>query len=403
MHTTSTETLVRTTFLPSGTHLPLVITPDGTAEAERSLQALLAFVNGERARIDTQLGEHGGILFRGFDITSTEEFETAARAIDQHLLNYTEGQSQRRMIGNKIYNSTDYPARFDIVMHNELSYAHEPPKRILFFCQTPPERHGETPIVDCRRILDLMNPGLRDRFAERQIKYVKYMHGGSGFGKSWQGHFETEDRAVVEDYLRRGSVDFEWLPDGGLRTSQVRPAIVTHPETGEEVWFNQATLWHVSNLGEEGRVLRQRTAIDRLPTNAYFGDGGTIPDEDLNDIRELMWRESVVFPWQRSDLLGTGQHSGGARATSVLGPQEDPRCDGLIYGRPASRRIQCTTFSSNGARRASRTACFEATSARRTTTRTSTCWWQSRGCRGVAPGCGCAGSCRGRAGAPSSW
>jgi alpha-ketoglutarate-dependent taurine dioxygenase len=303
MYTASTESPVRTTFLPSGTHLPLVVTPDGRAETARSLQALLALVNGERARIDAQLGEHGGILFRGFDITSTEEFETAARAIDQHLLNYTEGQSQRRMIGNKIYNSTDYPARFDIVMHNELSYAHEPPKRILFFCDTPPGYHGETPIVDCRRILDLMNPGLRERFAERQIRYVKYMHGGSGFGKSWQGHFETEDRAVVEDYLQRGAVDFEWLPDGGLRTSQVRPAIITHPDTGEEVWFNQATLWHVSNLGEEGRVLRQRTAVDRLPTNAYFGDGGTIPDEDLNEIRQLMWRESVVFPWQRSDLL----------------------------------------------------------------------------------------------------
>jgi alpha-ketoglutarate-dependent taurine dioxygenase len=303
MHTSSTQIAVRTTLLPAGSQLPLVVTPAGSTGTARSLQALLAFVTEERPWVDEQLRVHGGVLFRGFDLTTAEDFETAAQTIEPHLLNYTEGQSQRRSILNKIYNSTDYPARFDIVMHNELSYAHQPPRRILFFCHTAPAYQGETPIVDCRRVLDLMNPELRERFAERRIKYVKYMHGGSGFGKSWQGHFETEDRAEVEEYLTRGSVEFEWLPDGSLRTSQVRPAIVDHPDTGEPVWFNQATLWHVSALGEQGRVLRQRTPIDRLPTNAYYGDGGTIADEDLEEVRQLMWTEAVVFPWQQSDLL----------------------------------------------------------------------------------------------------
>jgi alpha-ketoglutarate-dependent taurine dioxygenase len=294
---------MKTALLPTDTLLPLVIGPEGPAEEARSAEALTAWMTEHRAWIDERVLEHGGVLFRGFSVGTAEDFETLARTVDPNLLNYTEGQSARRMVGNKIYNSTEYPARYDIVMHNELSYAHDPPQRIFFFCHTPPPHQGETPIVDCRRVLQLMDPDLRERFTRRQIRYVKNMHSGNGFGKSWQAHFETDDRSVVEDYLRRGCVDFEWLPDGSLRTSQVRPAVIEHPETGEPVWFNQATLWHTSNLGKEGRLLAQRTAEDRLPTNAYFGDGSPIPDSDLDAIRTLTWQEAVVFPWQQGDFL----------------------------------------------------------------------------------------------------
>ena len=55
----------------------------------------------------------------------------------------------------------------------------------------PPETGGETPIVDCRRLFQVLDPGVRDPLVERGVRYVKIMHGGSGFGKSWQDHFET--------------------------------------------------------------------------------------------------------------------------------------------------------------------------------------------------------------------
>jgi alpha-ketoglutarate-dependent taurine dioxygenase len=206
-------------------------------------------------------------------------------------------------VQGKIYNSTFYPSRFDITLHNELSYVQQPPTRIFFFCETAPPTGGETPIVDCRRVLGAMDAGLLDRFESRQIRYVKNMHGGKGFGKSWQDHFETDDRSVVEQYLREGGVEFEWLDNGTLRTSQVRPAVIAHPKTGQRVWFNQATLWHVSDLGDQGRVLVEKFTEAGLPTHAYFGDGSPIDETDLDAIRKLTWREAVVFPWQPGDLL----------------------------------------------------------------------------------------------------
>jgi alpha-ketoglutarate-dependent taurine dioxygenase len=287
----------------AGAALPYVVEPGSGGPADITFDSLVEWLESRRDWLERTLMVHGGVLFRGFALATAGDFERAVRTIQPRLVNYTEGQSQRKRISDKVYNSTFYPARFDITLHNELSYAHKPPTRIFFFCETAPETGGETPIVDCRKVLARMDAVVRDRFLERGVRYVKNMHGGKGYGKSWQDHFETDDKAQVELYLREGGVEFEWLPDGSLRTSQNRPAAIDHPVTGEALWFNQATLWHVSDLGAEGKVLLRRLGEQALPTNAYYGDGSPIDAADLDAIRQLMWAESVQFPWQPGDLL----------------------------------------------------------------------------------------------------
>ncbi len=157
--------------------------------------------------------------------------------------------------------------------------------------------------MDCRRVLEALDPEIRDRFEREGVRYVKTMHGGGGFGKSWQGHFETEDRDEVERYLREAGVEFEWRPDGGLRTAQVRPAVVEHPDTGERLWFNQADLWHYTDLGARGRTLMRTLGEDGLPTNAYYGDGEPIPPDVLDAVRRTRWERSVSFSWEPGDFL----------------------------------------------------------------------------------------------------
>ena len=57
-----------------------------------------------------------------------------------------------------MYTSTEYPADQSISLHNELSYAHRWPEKLFFFCQTEPQRGGETPLADSRRIVALALP-----------------------------------------------------------------------------------------------------------------------------------------------------------------------------------------------------------------------------------------------------
>ena len=281
--------------------LPLVISPN--TDAHRSTSAVVEWIRTQRASVEEKLQAAGAILLRGFAIEGAEDFEQVGRAVCSHLQNYIEGQSQREKISDKIYNSTYYPPEERITLHNELSYTNSPPRYILFHCAKPAGDGGETPVVDCRHVLSLLNKRVLGAFENRQILYVKNMHGGKGFGKSWQDHFETDDRHQVEIHLQQNGVDYTWKEDGGLRTGQTRPAIAEHPATGERIWFNQASLWHVSDIGPKGQTLRRLLGDDNLPTHVTFEDGQAIPYEFLDAVRSTMWNHASHFAWQRGDVL----------------------------------------------------------------------------------------------------
>jgi alpha-ketoglutarate-dependent taurine dioxygenase len=138
------------------------------------------------------------------------------------------------------------------------------------------------------------------------------LHGGVGFGKSWQDTFETSQRADVERYAQASGVELHWKEDGSVHLTHVRPATAIHPSTGEEVWFNQADQFHPSTILAqqsngaavyETMMTLYRGREDELPQNATFGDGSEIPLEFLETVRRAADRHKVLFDWRRGDLL----------------------------------------------------------------------------------------------------
>ncbi len=280
--------------------LPLVI----RAAPAEDASALVRRLAEETAWINEKLLRHGALLYRNFGVLSDAQFEPVCRALSPELKLYVEGNSPRDHTSAAVYTATNYPSEFDISMHSELSYAHTPPQRLFFYCATPPVSGGETPLVDCRRVLELLDSAVLQRFEERGVRYVQNMHGGAGLGRSWQETFETTERAEVDAYLARSGVRGHWSDAGDLRTEQCRPAVRKHPFTGERVWFNQADQWHPTNLDEDTRMALS-TLLDEkdYPLNAVHGDGSPIAPEDLNHIREVMWEAAVAFPWEAGDVL----------------------------------------------------------------------------------------------------
>jgi alpha-ketoglutarate-dependent taurine dioxygenase len=116
--------------------------------------------------------------------------------------------------------------------------------------------------------------------------------------------FQTEDPAAVERYCRENQIQVEWKDDQRLRTTATRSAIVRHPHTGEQSWFNHVMFFHVSSFepGLRNALLKEFGQFD-LPSNTFFGDGSFIESEVIDEIREAYERETVMFPWQRGDLL----------------------------------------------------------------------------------------------------
>jgi amino acid adenylation domain-containing protein len=281
--------------LEPGQPLPLLIEP---AAADVDLAEWAA---GNRELIEQDLQQHGAILFRGFTVDSVNEFEKCAAAICPDLFGEY-GDLPRAELGGKVYGSTPYPADETILFHNESSHMHRWPMLIWFYCVTPPLQGGESPILDGRRIYQLLDPLIREKFESRGLMYVRNFT--DGLDVSWQNFFHTTDKSAVESYCRKASIDFEWRGDNGLRTRQICPAVVRHPQTGELVFFNQLQLHHISCLAPAVREsLLAMMKEDDLPRNVYYGDGSEIDDLVMAYIGELYQQNAVSFPWQARDVL----------------------------------------------------------------------------------------------------
>jgi alpha-ketoglutarate-dependent taurine dioxygenase len=275
---------------------PLVVTP---APAETDLAA---YASANRDAIGEALLEAGALLFRGFDAGGVERFNAVVTAISGDPLEYRERSSPRSRVEGNIYTSTDYPPEYEIFQHNESSYSATWPLKLFFSCETPAERGGETPVAGGRRVLRRIDPAVRERFRERGVMYLRNF--GDGVGLSWSTVFQTDDRAEVERYCRAAGIEAEWRPGGELRTRHVRPALARHPVTGEELWFNHATFFHVTTLEPEIRdMLLASYAPDELPSNTFYGDGSAIEDDVLDHLRECYRAETVAFPWRQGDVM----------------------------------------------------------------------------------------------------
>lgn len=260
--------------------------------------------HGELIRrvVERELLGAGGILFRGFAFDGERGFEDFARSFGHELLTYDYASTPRTQLNGRVYTSTEYPAHQIIPLHNEQSYSLNWPMKIWFHCVQAAQVGGETPIADSRLVYQRIDPQVRQRFAEKRLMYVRNY--GNGLDLTWQQAFSTEDKAEVERFCRLGDIDFEWKDDGELRTRQVCQAVARHPVTDEWLWFNQAHLFHVSNLAPQVReTLISIVGEEHLPRNVYYGDGSPIELEALAHIREVLQGAQVAFPWQAGDVL----------------------------------------------------------------------------------------------------
>lgn len=263
---------------------------------------LATWAGDHRQIIETELRRCGGVLFRGFGLRSAEEMECVIRALYGELLPYTDRVQPRTQVKSNIYSSTEYPPDQTIELHNESSYAHSWPLRIFFCCLTPSLVGGETPLADGRGIFERIDSEVRQRLLERRVMYVRNF--GDGLGIPWQTAFQTEDRAVMEEFCRANGIEVEWRDRDRLRTRSVRPVAAPHPHTGEWAWFNALISSHSSTLDPAVRqTLLSEFAEDELPKNSFYGDGSPFEPETLAEVRRACREETIAFPWEAGDLL----------------------------------------------------------------------------------------------------
>ncbi|HEU5380780.1 MAG TPA: TauD/TfdA family dioxygenase [Ktedonobacteraceae bacterium] len=290
----TTVSLTKSSYLQEGQTLPLILEP--------ALEGvnLVNWAENNRELISKELAVHGTILFRNFGIDSPTKFEAFARTIGIELFEEY-GDLPRDQPGAKVYHSTPYPHDKSILFHNESSHMHRWPMKIWFYCVKAAEEGGATPIVDCRKVYQTLDPKIIALLSEKKLLYVRNFI--NGLDVSWQQFFQTDNRQRVEEYCTKVGIEYEWKENDGLATRQICQAVTRHPLTGEMVFFNQIFLHHISCLDPAVREsMETMFSAKDLPRNVSYGDGSPIEDAVVEEIQRVYNQLAVRFQWQPGDI-----------------------------------------------------------------------------------------------------
>lgn len=246
--------------------------------------------------------EEGSVLVRGLGLSDLNDVITVAQGVTRGLMAEQEAFAPRHAYADGVYSSTRWPANQPMCMHHELSYRLEFPGLLVFACLKAPPAGGATGVADASAVLDALPRALVERF-EREGWLLTRCYNDE-IGASFAEAFGTDDRAAVESYCRTQAIEFEWRPDGELRTRQRRAAVVRHPATGLRCWFNQIAFLNEWTLDPEVReYLVDVYGADGLPFNTRFGDGDPIGEGVVQLLNDVYAANTLREPWQAGDLM----------------------------------------------------------------------------------------------------
>lgn len=332
--------------------MPLVIEP----RDERSPEALALWLREHADWVRDHLLQYGALLLRGFAVREAHDFERVARAIDDDLKKDYLGTSPRNAVTEYVFNASELPPVFPIPEHCEMSFVKNFPRHLFFCCLQPSPVGGETPLVDFRAVYADLDPEVRRRFVERGIKAIRNYAGPDAQSKfdfwqlkPWHEMFGTRDHTAVEAKCREEDFEPTWGPDESLRLVSRHQAVRNHSETGEPVWFNHSTTFHISMApGEYRRIwqrekslrnlffwqvsrlmiaIRRRTiASEDQSMHCTYLDGSEIPDADMEHVRDVVWKHMVIYPWQQGDIVAIDNQSVGHGRLPYRGPRRIAVC-----------------------------------------------------------------------------
>lgn len=305
---------LKTHFL-NAQKLPLVIEPENAAS---TLKEQLEAVKNEEAALKKHLLTHGGLLFRNFSIGSVDDFVALMKTVNTgQSVKYIGGGSPRTKVKESVYTSTEAPPAIKIHLHNELSFTDNYPSHIYFYCDIEPTKGGETFIADARKVVKDVRDDVKNRLAEKKIKYYSRYYFKSWLmdlvnkiqrgHKTWIDVFETDSKKEVEEICRKNNFGFKWNRNDWLEITRVRPALNVHPVTGETAWFNQVHLFDYNPrfLGWWRYIGMRLFYFQRymLVDEVCYADGTKIPRSDIYHIVDVLDANSIYFPWKKGDVM----------------------------------------------------------------------------------------------------
>ena len=262
----------------------------------------LGWATHHRSAIRGAVAHYGALLVRGLGLRSHDQVASVFRTIGGNLIPEREAFAPRERYPSGLQSTTPWPANQIMCMHHEQSFASDVPGLMMFACLTAPTSGGATGVADGAAVLNALPPALVERF-ERE-GWVLARNYTDEIGASFADAFGTADHRGIEAYCRANAIEFQWQPDGGLRTWQRRSAIMTHAPTGRRSWFNQIAFLSEWTMDLDVREFLVETyGPQGLPFTTLFGNGEPVGKGVVDLIAEVYVAHTMSEPWRPGDML----------------------------------------------------------------------------------------------------
>jgi len=179
-----------------------------------------------------------------------------------------------------------------------------PPAYVLFYCETPAESGGATPIVlsDAAAAFLMEEwPDFAKDLMREGVRYHRAMpentDASSALGRSWKSTFNVSNREDAEIFLQSSAGYDKWFLDpatGDLRTTTcVHHAFAVDPRTGRTVFFNQVLAAYTGWADSRNKPAEAVT----------LGDGTPLDAKAMAALETFVKGAAVLFPWEAGDVL----------------------------------------------------------------------------------------------------
>jgi len=269
---------------------------------DSSIEEAVEWVKDNKDKIEEILLRHGAILFRGFPIVDPLAFDKFVASFGYINQPYSGGAAPRNHIVGNVFTANESPPEVEIPFHHEMSQSVNTPKKLFFYCGAVPNSGGETPICLSNEVYKRMVDKYKDstqKLEQLGAHYARILpeetDDSSPQGRGWKATYFVSTREEVEKVVTERGLNFEWLPNGDLKTTSAAPmpAIQVDVRTGLKVWYNGIvpvyTAWNDSrHVG---------------PKCVTFGDGAPFDSEFVFGCYRIMNEICVKHKWEQGDVL----------------------------------------------------------------------------------------------------
>lgn len=266
-----------------------------TFDARRFPQSAGEFLRTS-AEFRCELLNNGVAFIRGVEVDSLGTLVSAALTSLGSLFEYDFQVTPRRELGNGFLSATEVPPMRPVRFHNECSYLPIMPRYLLFACARASDSGGRTLLSSSAQITANLPSDVRCRLLRRQILYRWMFADDSHLSRKVVGKAPDEVLKSLELCSRRDVA-------GRLIVESRRPATLSCPSTGADLWANHIWALHASAIPAALlEVCKAENGSDFVPHDVMYDDGTPISQEDIEQIGEVYKQFTVYINWEPGDI-----------------------------------------------------------------------------------------------------